>query len=95
MFIIELTYQAELEKIDQYLNEHIKFLNKHYELGHFLASGRKVPGTGGIILANIQSKEALEKILAEDPFKQNHLAEYQWIEFVPSKTCAKLKFLQA
>ena len=62
MFIINLTYKTELEKIDQFLNEHIEFLNEQYELGHFLASGRKIPRTGGIILSNVESKSELEKI---------------------------------
>ena len=93
MFIINLTYKAELEKIDQFLNEHIEFLNKQYELGHFLASGRKIPRTGGIILSNVKSKSELEKIIEKDPFKKNELANYQLTEFVPSKTCDKLKFL--
>lgn len=43
MFIINLTYKTELKKIDHFLNEHIEFLNEQYELGHFIASGRKIP----------------------------------------------------
>jgi uncharacterized protein YciI len=92
MFILNLTYKAELEKIDQFLNKHIEFLNEQYELGNFLASGRKIPRTGGIILANIKESE-LKKIIEKDPFKINELANYEIIEFVPSKTCEELKFL--
>ncbi|WP_422857964.1 YciI family protein [Flagellimonas sp. S174] len=94
MFIINLTYKTELEKVDQFLEEHIEYLNKHYELGHFLASGRKVPRTGGIILSNVQSKSELEDIISKDPFKQNELADYELTEFVPSKTCEELEFLR-
>jgi len=93
MFIINLTYKTELEQIEQFLNGHIEFLNKQYELGHFLASGRKVPRTGGIILSNIESKSELEKIIEKDPFRKHELADYELIEFVPSKTCEELKFL--
>lgn len=93
MFIINLTYKAELEKVDQYLEEHIEYLNEQYELGHFLASGRKVPRTGGIILSNIESKAELEATIGKDPFKKNELAHYELIEFIPSKTCGELKFL--
>ena len=93
MFIISLTYQTELEKVDQFINDHIEFLNEQYELGHFLASGRKVPRTGGIILSNIKSKLALEEIIEKDPFKIHKLATYELTEFVPSKTCEELKFL--
>lgn len=93
MFIINLTYKTELEKVDTFLNAHIDFLNDQYEQGHFLASGRKVPRTGGIILSNISSKSELEEIIANDPFKKNELAHYELIEFVPSKTCDELRFL--
>lgn len=93
MFIINLTYKTELERVDQFLNEHIDYLNEQYELGHFLASGRKIPRTGGIILSNVESKSELEEILEKDPFKKNDLAIYELTEFVPSKTCEELKFL--
>ena len=93
MFIINLTYKTELEKVDQFLNEHIEFLNEQYELGNFLASGRKIPRTGGIILSKVENKSDLEKIIGKDPFKINELADYQFIEFIPSKTCDELKFL--
>lgn len=93
MFIINLTYKTELEKIDAFLNAHIEFLNEQYELKNFIASGRKIPRTGGIILANVQSRSQLEEIIEKDPFKKNELADYELTEFVPSKTCDELKFL--
>lgn len=93
MFIVELTYKVELEKVDQFLNEHITFLNEQYELGNFIASGRKVPRTGGVILSKVESKSDLEKIIEKDPFKINGLANYDLTEFIPSKTCNELSFL--
>lgn len=93
MFIINLTYKSDLEKVDQFLNDHIEFLNEQYELKNFLASGRKIPRNGGIILSNIDSRNELENILEKDPFKKNELAEYELIEFIPSKTSNELKFL--
>ncbi|MBO0343502.1 YciI family protein [Flagellimonas profundi] len=93
MFIINLTYKTELEKVDQFLNDHIEFLNEQYKLGHFLLSGRKIPRTGGIILSNVKSKPELEKIIANDPFKKKELANYELTEFIPTKTCDELSFL--
>ena len=93
MFIINLTYKTQLDKIDQYLNEHIDFLNEQYELGNFIVSGRKIPRTGGIILSKASSKLELEKIIEKDPFKVNELADYEITEFIPSKTSEELKFL--
>lgn len=93
MYIISLTYKVPLEIIDQHLDSHVQFLNKQYEMGNFHASGRKVPRTGGIILSKISDKNLLLKIIDEDPFKKHKLADYDLIEFVPSKTCEELEFL--
>lgn len=93
MFIINLTYKTELERIDHYLNEHVEFLNEQYELGNFIASGRKIPRTGGIILSKASSKSELEKIIEKDPFKIHELADYEITEFIPSKTSNELRFL--
>jgi uncharacterized protein YciI len=55
MFIVSLTYICNLEEIDKILPEHIQYLKEQYEKGNFIASGRKVPRTGGIILTQIAS----------------------------------------
>jgi len=84
MFIINLTYTVKLETIDKYLAAHLAYLEKQFSRGVFITSGKKVPRTGGIILSNAENKKVLLKILDEDPFKINRLAEYQIIEFTPS-----------
>lgn len=94
MFIISLTYKVSLEIVNQYLNDHIDYLNTQYELGNFQASGRKVPRTGGIILSTLKDKQTLINILEEDPFKTHDLATYEVIEFIPSKTSETFAFLK-
>jgi uncharacterized protein YciI len=84
MFIIQLTYVRPLAEVDQLLEDHKQFLTKHYEEGAFLLSGRRDPRTGGIILAQADSKEEIEKIIAEDPFNRHGLAEYSITEFKPT-----------
>ncbi|MDH3347989.1 MAG: YciI family protein [Desulfobulbaceae bacterium] len=84
MFVVSLTYKCSLSEVDQQLEAHVAYLREQYAQGHFIASGRKVPRTGGIVLAKAASKEALEKILAEDPFAQNDLADYTITEFTAS-----------
>ncbi|MCL1075894.1 YciI family protein [Shewanella dokdonensis] len=90
MFIVSLTYTCELSEIEKHLAAHIAYLEQQYAAGHFLASGRKVPRTGGVILAQADSQEQLWQILALDPFKQQQLAEYEIIEFIPTKTAESL-----
>jgi uncharacterized protein YciI len=93
MFIISLTYKDKLEKIDQELENHVKFLKKQYELGNFIASGRKIPRTGGVILSQMKSRTELENIILNDPFYKNNLADYDITEFVPSMTSDELNCL--
>jgi uncharacterized protein YciI len=93
MYIINITYKVPLETIDQYLESHIAYLNEQYEAGHFLASGRKVPRTGGIILSNGSDKLEVAAMIEKDPFKIHGLADYEIIEFVPSKTSEAMAFL--
>lgn len=84
-----------MEAIDLQLENHVAYLKEQYTLGHFEASGRKVPRTGGVILSQISSREELDKVLALDPFYQSDLADYEVIEFVPSMTSEAFKdFLQ-
>lgn len=93
MFVVSLTYICDMSEVDTHLTSHIEYLNKQYSSGVFLASGRKVPRTGGVILAQVESLEALEKILSEDPFKIHGVARYEITEFTPSKTSPELEFL--
>ena len=86
MFIVSLTYIVDLEKVDELLPLHIDYLKNQYEKGNFIASGRKIPRTGGIILSKLDSIEKLEEVLNQDPFKINNLAEYKIEEFIPSMT---------
>jgi uncharacterized protein YciI len=85
MFIIELTYKADLAEIDAHMAAHVVFLKKYYASGNFLVSGRKIPRDGGIILAVGKSRRQIEAIIEEDPFCANGLAEFRIIEFRASQ----------
>jgi len=85
MFVIELIYKAELERIDAHMREHMKYVRKYYAAGNFLVSGRKIPRNGGIILAVGESREAIEAIAKEDPFYTKGLADVRVIEFRASQ----------
>ena len=91
MFIIHLNYIVPLERLDAYMTEHVKFLQKHYNSNTFIASGRKVPRTGGIILALAKTKEEIEAIMKEDPFCVHKLAECTVTEFLTSQTHPEFK----
>jgi len=85
MFVIELTYTADLAQIDTHMREHMRFLKTHYASGRFLVSGRKIPRDGGIILAVGGSREAIEAVAKQDPFVVRGLADVRVIEFRASR----------
>ena len=93
MFIINLTYIVPLDELDKHMNSHVKFLQKYYKQNVFVASGRKVPRTGGIILALADSKGRIEEIIQEDPFYKHQLAEFSITEFLTSQYHPELKKL--
>ncbi len=84
MFVISLTYKCHLEEVDKYLDAHVSYLKREYSNGSFLASGRKVPRTGGVILSTVKTRDELELILERDPFFQAGIAEYDITEFISS-----------
>lgn len=94
MYIINITYKTDLKVVEMYLQEHIKYLKNEYSKGNFIASGRKNPRTGGIILSKVENKIKLEEILAKDPFYVNNVADYEIIEFIPSMTSKEFECLK-
>jgi uncharacterized protein YciI len=94
MFIVSLKYKCGLEEVDKHLNAHVAYLNEEYANGNFIASGRKIPRTGGIILSCVKNKEKLESIISKDPFNKAGIAEYDIIEFVPSMVAKGYEILQ-
>ncbi|MCF9046562.1 YciI family protein [Acinetobacter nectaris] len=78
MFIVNLKYTKPLDEVDNYLEGHIAWLLQHFEQEDFIAAGRKVPRTGGVILVKSMAKEQIEDILKQDPFQA--IADYELIE---------------
>lgn len=95
MFVILLNYIKPLSEVDRFVDEHRDYLASHYASGHFLLSGRQEPRTGGVILATAQSRAEVERIVLNDPFHREHLADYDIVEFVPSMAATQLASLKA
>lgn len=75
MFILSLTYVKPLETADAVMAPHMSWVKQGYDGGLFLASGRKIPRTGGVILAK-GDRPAIEAFVASDPFVEHGIAEY-------------------
>jgi uncharacterized protein YciI len=93
MFIIELTYKADLAQIDAHMKAHVAFLKKYYASGHFVVSGRKIPRDGGIIVAVGGNREEIEAIIEQDPFCRQGLADWRVIEFRVSQRADDIQSL--
>ena len=94
MYIVTLKYVKPLDEIDALIEAHVEFLKKQYEKGIFIASGRMVPRTGGVILVRAISLEELDAVLAEDPFNINGVAEYSMTQFIPTMMAEGLEGLK-
>jgi uncharacterized protein YciI len=94
MFIVSLTYKRPLEEVDIHLDAHVAYLKQEFGKGNFIASGRKVPRTGGVILCSAKTRTELDAILAKDPFQIAGIADYDIIEFVPSIVAEGLEKLK-
>lgn len=93
MFVISLSYTKPLADVEQQLAAHIEYIDHYYGKGVFLASGRKVPRTGGIILARADSLAEIQTIVQLDPFYIAGVAEFEITEFVPTKAASELQAL--
>ena len=51
----------------------------------FIVTGKKVPRTGGILIANAASRGEVEKIITEDPFYLHKVAEMTITEFTHAR----------
>lgn len=93
VFIVLLTYVKPIDLVESHLPAHREFLHRHYGTGAFLLSGPKEPRTGGVILVNLDSHEAMQTILAEDPFHRHGVAEYTIIELTATMAAPPLQWL--
>lgn len=94
MFILSLTYVKPQEEADRLMEPHMAWVNAGYDRGMFLASGRKVPRTGGVILANGERTQ-IEAYVAADPFAIEGVAEYAISEVVVTRVAAGLEGLKS
>lgn len=85
MFVIIISYVKAIEAIDALIPAHREFLDRGYAEGIFICSGARSPRFGGVILAKEKDRDTLLKRMQQDPFYVHGVAEYQIIEFNPSK----------
>ena len=86
MFIANLKYKKSIEEVNKVLEAHLEYLDKYFEKWKFICTGKKsCPELGGVILFDSNNLEEAKKILYEDPFYIEEIADYEIIEFQPVK----------
>ncbi|MFJ6087942.1 YciI family protein [Streptomyces sp. NPDC092369] len=84
MYLLLSTYHASLDTMDALLPEHRAYLDQYRAVGVFLLWGRRVPRTGGVIVAHGVDRARIDTIVAEDPFVRANTATYEVIEIQPT-----------
>lgn len=69
------------------------WVKQGYDSGMFLASGRKVPRTGGVILAKGERTD-IEAFVAGDPFAVHGVADYEITEVAITTALPQLELLK-
>jgi uncharacterized protein YciI len=94
MFVISLTYTAPEEVVDVHLPAHVEWMKQAVADGALLASGRKVPRTGGVIIAKAASRAEAEAFAASDPFVAEGVATFDITEVALGMTAPGLDALR-
>ena len=85
LWIIQSTYLKAGDDLAAVTPRHRVWLDQQDRSGLFLVSGRKVDGTGGVLLAQAESQEQLEEVFRNDPFVLEGCSEYTYTAFTPVK----------
>lgn len=85
MFVLISRFQKPIEEVNHTLPLHSAWVQRQYEVGRFLVSGRREPPIGGIVVARADSEQELREILTSDPYQQRGLAEYEIFAFEDSE----------
>lgn len=83
MILILLRYVKPVEEVEAHTPAHREFLQRMYAEGKLICSGPRDPRTGGVILADLDSEVDAMKLVCDDPFFENGIAEYDVIRFNP------------
>ena len=82
--LVLISYLVPLEEVERHTAGHRAFLALLHERGALIASGPFVPRTGGALLMRGDSREAIERALAGDPFLTEGVARHDVREWSPT-----------
>jgi uncharacterized protein YciI len=85
LYIVSLKYKVPLEEADKVFPEHIAYIEKYHAAGKYIISGRREPRVGGVLIAANCTRDEIEKIVAEDPYNQKGIADFEIIDLIPTR----------
>lgn len=85
MFLLLSRYLQPLEEVERLMPEHRAFLDRFYREGKLVCSGPRDPRTGEVILADVESELEAMKIVVEDPFFSEKVADYEVVGFTVAR----------
>jgi len=91
MFVLELTYTVPLDRVGEFMGDHLTWVKAQYDAGVFVASGRKEPRDGGVVIAVGSDRAAIEELVATDPFFVAGVCEYRVTQFFATTVAPALE----
>ncbi|NHP17221.1 hypothetical protein G8767_27090 [Rhodococcus sp. IC4_135] len=86
MFVISSTYTRAVSRDEPVRAEHLAFVERCYQEGHFIASGPRQQLAGGVIIARGDDLERVQALMSQDPFlRDGVVSAYDFIHFRASR----------
>lgn len=95
MFIVLLRFSDNRQRASELMDGHNQWIRQGFDDGVFLLVGSLQPGQGGTVLAQSDSRQALEARVNQDPFVIEQVVTAEILEVDPKKADARLEFLLA
>jgi uncharacterized protein YciI len=83
LFAVLTTFVGAEEEVAAVLDEHVGFLEELCRAGRVLVAGPSPQGGGGVILADGDDLDEIQRIFSADPFLTERVAEYRYVAFQP------------
>ncbi|MBL7260748.1 YciI family protein [Paractinoplanes lichenicola] len=82
-------YLAPLEDVDAVREAHLAFLEALEAQNLVVTAGRQDPAVGGVVVLNVEDEAQALEIIAQDPYVQRGVAEYNAIGWLPTRGALK------
>lgn len=87
--VVLLSYVRPLDEVDAQMAAHVAWLDEGFAQGVFLVAGRRTPRSGGVIVMRGE-REAVERVVATDPFVTSGVATVEVVLFSASFAATEL-----